>query len=171
MTISSLEKHIKTIEEIERISNDLRISGKKIVTTNGSFDIMHSAHLSMLVRARGEGDALIVLLNSDKSIQNNKGPLRPIIPEQQRALMLAGLKPVDYVVIFPQADPLEYLARIKPDVHVKGGSYEPARVQKEEQLLRTWGGICKYFKLESGLSSTDIIRTILNRYGSSGKAP
>lgn len=111
---------IKTYSEIEEISKDLRKEGKIIVTTNGSFDILHYAHVDLLEKAKNEGDVLIVLLNSDDSIKKFKGASRPIIPEQERARMLAALQCVNYVVIFNEDKPLKILESIKPNKHVKG---------------------------------------------------
>ena len=107
------------------------------------------------------------MVNSDDSIQRNKGYGRPIIPETERARMLAGLRAVDYVVIFPEDKPLEYLTRIKPHIHVKGGSYNPKKIEEEQALVAGWGGRCKYFEFEAGLSTTKIIERIIERYGQS----
>ena len=156
---------VKTIEEAVSIANNLRHQRKIVVTTNGSFDILHIAHVNLLEKAKAEGDALFVLVNSDNSIRRFKGDNRPIIPQYQRAELLAALKPVDYVVIFSQDTPLEYLTRIKPHVHVKGGTYIPDRTNEEKTLIEQWGGRFKFFSLEEGFSTTNIIETILQRYG------
>ena len=152
---------IKTREEIKEIADKLRLGGKKIVTTNGSFDIIHYAHVNLLEKAKNEGDVLIVLLNDDSSIKRQKGPSRPIIPEYERARMLEALESVDYVVVFGEDKPLELLKEIKPDKHVKGGSFIPERIREEKELLESWGGEFKNFKLEDGFSTTNIIEKIL----------
>lgn len=151
---------IKSIEEIEKIAADYKNQNKIIVTTNGSFDILHGAHARLLSKAKELGDYLIVLINSDQSIKRNKGPQRPIISEQERAYMLSELKPVNYVVIFSQDKPLEYLQRIKPNIHVKGGSFIEERIAEETKLLETWGGKFVSFPLENGYSTTEIIKKI-----------
>src|SRR3989344_6232582 len=153
---------IRSIEEIERVVPNFKNKSKIIVTTNGSFDLIHGAHARLLNKAKELGDYLIVLLNSDESIKRNKGPLRPIIPENERAYMLSELKSVDYVVIFPQENPLEYLRRIKPHIHVKGGSFLEERIAEEKKLVEEWGGKFMHFPLEEGFSSTDIIEKIIN---------
>ncbi len=134
-----MNNKVKSQEEIVNITNKLKEQNKTIVTTNGSFDILHSAHISILQKAKQEakqeGDILIVLLNSDSSIKLNKGDKRPIIPEQERALMLSALEAVDYVVIFNEETPLPLLEKIKPHKHVKGGSAIQERITKEKELL------------------------------------
>jgi rfaE bifunctional protein nucleotidyltransferase chain/domain len=156
-------ERVRNIYEIEQLAMRIK-NKKKIVTTNGSFDILHCAHVNLLEKARQEGDVLIVLVNSDSSIQRNKGPRRPIIPENERARVLAGLRSVDYVVVFPHDKPLEYLARIKPHVHVKGGSYNPDKVEEEQALVDSWGGQCKYFEFENGFSTTSIVERIIQKH-------
>lgn len=155
---------IRTIEEIEKLSKVLRQQNKIIVTTNGSYDLIHSAHINLLKKAKDLGDVLIVLLNSDESIRKNKGPEKPIINEEDRAYLLSELKPVDYVVIFPQDKPLEYLEKIKPHLHVKGGTWLEERINEEKEFVAKW--FCKYktFELEEGFSSTKIIEKILDTY-------
>ncbi|MCX6748623.1 MAG: adenylyltransferase/cytidyltransferase family protein [Candidatus Pacearchaeota archaeon] len=152
---------IKTREEIKKIAERLRQEGKIIVTTNGSFDIMHYAHVNLLEKAKNEGDVLIVLLNSDSSIKRQKGETRPIIPENERARMLEALESVDYVVIFAEDKPLDLLREIKPNKHIKGGSFILERIKEEKDLLESWGGEFKNFELEEGFSTTNIIEKIL----------
>lgn len=152
---------IKTYEGIESVSHELRKQGKIIVTTNGSFDILHLAHLNLFEKARSEGDILIVLLNDDESIRKLKGPSRPVVPEKERAQMLSALQSVDYVCIFSGDNPLHLIERIKPHKHVKGGSWEEERIKAERELLGRWGGEFKSFELEKGYSTTNIIDKIL----------
>jgi len=148
---------------MEKVVKKLKIESKKIVTTNGSFDILHYAHVNLLEKAKKEGDILIVLLNSDSSIKRNKGEKRPIIPQEERAKMLESLKCVDYVFIFDEDKPLNYLTKIKPDVHVKGGSYLPDRIKEEKELIESWGGKLKMFELEDGFSTTNLIQKIVDK--------
>jgi len=155
---------IKSIGEIEQIIKDLKFNNKEIITTNGSYDILHTGHINFLKKSKGLGDILIVLLNSDDSIKRNKGSKRPIISQEDRAYLLSELRPVDYVVIFPQDTPLEYLERIKPNYHVKGGSYISERIIEEKTLIEKNGGIFKTFPLDEGHSSTNIISRIVDAY-------
>lgn len=150
--------------KIKKIAEKLRRQGKIIVTTNGSFDILHYAHVDLLEKARKEGDVLIVLLNSDSSIKRNKGPTRPIIGQNERAKMLAALKAVSYVVIFEDDKPLKLLEIIKPHKHVKGGSFIEERIIEEKNLLDKWGGKFVNFELIEGFSTTNLINKILNNY-------
>lgn len=156
---------IKTLEEISKISQELRKENKIIVTTNGSFDILHYAHVNLLQKAKNEGDILIVLLNSDSSIKRNKGENRPIIAEKERAKMLEALSWVDYVVIFTEDTPNKTLKAIKPNMHVKGGSFIAERIEQEQKVLNEWGGKFKNFELEKDISTTSIINKILKNYG------
>lgn len=155
---------IKSIKEIEEIVNELKNQNKIVVTTNGSYDLIHSAHINLLKKAKDLGDILIVLINSDESIKKNKSSNRPIISENDRAYILSELKPVDYVVIFPQDKPLDYLERIKPHIHVKGGTWLEERIKEEKDFVAKWGGEYKTFELESDYSSTNIIDRILDIY-------
>ena len=158
-----MEDKIKQINELKDITDNLRNEGKIIVTTNGSFDILHYAHVNLLEKAKNEGDVLIVLLNSDSSIRKNKGEKRPIIHQDERAKMLAALKSVDYITIFEEDTPLKLLEVIKPNIHVKGGSFIPERMKEEENLLKRLGGKHKHFELEEGYSTTNIIQKIIDR--------
>jgi len=155
---------LKNYDEIKEIGRVLRNEGKKIITTNGCFDILHCAHINLLEKAKNEGDALIVLLNSDQSIKKFKGEKRPIISEEERAKMLAALESVDYVVVFNEDTPLKILELIKPHKHVKGGSFVLERVKAEKELVESWGGELKNFELEEGFSTTNIIDKILQNY-------
>ncbi|MFA5020185.1 MAG: adenylyltransferase/cytidyltransferase family protein [Candidatus Pacearchaeota archaeon] len=162
-----MNNKIRTLSELKEILRREKENGKIIVTTNGSFDLMHSAHVALLEKAKKEGDILIVLLNSDASIKRNKGEKRPIIPQEERAKMLAGLASVDYIIIFEEDKPLRVLEEIKPNKHVKGGTFLVGRINEERDLISNWGGEFKHFELESGFSTTEIIETILQRYGNS----
>lgn len=156
------KEKIKTKEQITQISRQLKQQGKKIVATNGSFDILHSAHINLLKKAKQHGDFLIVLLNNDNSVKRFKGPTRPIIPENERAYMLAALECVDYITIFEEDTPLSLMEKIKPDIHIKGGSFLPERIAEEQALLKKWNGKFKNFELEEGFSTTNIIQKILD---------
>ncbi len=152
---------IKTQDEIIKLSENLKQQGKTLVTTNGSFDLLHYAHVNLLNKAKREGDILIVLLNSDSSIKKFKGETRPIIPQKERALMLEALECVDYITIFDEDKPLSLIEKIKPHKHVKGGSFIPERITEEKSLLAKWNGQFKSFELEEGFSTTTITNQIL----------
>lgn len=153
---------IKTKEEIEIIVENLRKKNPnlKIVTTNGSFDILHSAHINLLEKAKEQGDILFVLINSDSSIRRFKGNTRPIIPQDERARMLEAIQYTDYIIIFDEDKPLNILAIIKPNIHVKGGSFLEERLKEEKDLLSSWQGKLMCFNLEEGHSTTNIIKKV-----------
>jgi len=122
------EEHIKTLIEIEVLSTKLKDKGKKIVFTNGCFDILHAGHVRYLETAKSFGDILMVGVNSDKSVRTLKGETRPINSEQDRALLIASLEAVDYVIIFNEDTPYELINAIKPHTLVKGGDYAGQKV-------------------------------------------
>jgi len=157
-----MDSKLKSKEEVVRIVKSLKEQNKKIVTTNGTFDILHIAHLRLLEKAKSLGDVLIVLVNSDSSVKRFKGDKRPIISGQERAEFLSYLKDVDYITIFSEDKPIELLKEIKPNIHVKGGSFIPERIKEEKELLESWNGQFRAFDLEEGYSTTNIIQKILN---------
>jgi D-beta-D-heptose 7-phosphate kinase/D-beta-D-heptose 1-phosphate adenosyltransferase len=121
---STSDMHIKTHEEIYALSGRLKKEGKKVVFTNGCFDILHVGHVKYLQEAKSYGDVLIVGLNSDSSVRELKGPTRPVNVQEDRAYILAALESVDYVVLFSEETPHELIKNIEPDILVKGGDYE-----------------------------------------------
>jgi D-beta-D-heptose 7-phosphate kinase/D-beta-D-heptose 1-phosphate adenosyltransferase len=133
----------------------LKGQGKRIVTINGSFDVLHAGHLHILEEARRQGDVLIVGLNSDASVRGYKGPGRPIVPEQQRAQMLLALRVVDYVHIFNESDPIAFLSEVRPDVHVNGAEYGQDCV--ESGVVKDGGGRLHLVGRVAGLSTTDVV--------------
>lgn len=133
----------------------LRGKGKRIVTVNGSFDVLHAGHLYILNEARRCGDVLIVGLNSDASVRSYKGPQRPIIGERQRAEMLLALRLVDYVHIFDEANPIAFLEQVRPDVHVNGAEYGEGCVESE--TVRRGGGRLHLVDRIPGLSTTGVV--------------
>jgi rfaE bifunctional protein nucleotidyltransferase chain/domain len=158
------ERKIKNRYDISKIVQELRSQKPDImiVTTNGAFDILHSGHVTSLEQAKSYGDVLIVGLNSDNSIRHYKSPHRPIIPQKERATMLASLEVVDYVTIFEETDPCELLKVIKPNYHVKSRSgYKGI----EKEVVEQNGGEIILLEDLPGLSTTNIIekiREILN---------
>lgn len=129
--------------------------GRRVVFTNGCFDLLHVGHLRTLQWARNQGDLLVLGLNSDASVRSLKGPTRPITGEQDRAELLAGFACVDFVVIFEEADPTRLLEQIRPAVHVKGGDYRPEDLP-EAALVKSWGGEVLVTPLIEGRSTTKI---------------
>jgi len=129
---STSDFHIKTLEEIALLSEELKRRGKKVVFTNGCFDILHVGHVKYLEEAKSYGDVLIVGLNSDASVRRLKGPERPVNTEEDRAYILAALEAVDYVVPFEEDTPLELIKAVKPHILVKGGDYEGKHVVGQE---------------------------------------
>jgi len=116
-----MRKKIPSFAEVLRAAQKARKAGKTIVATNGCFDILHVGHIRNLAAAKALGDILIVGINSDASVRKNKGPSRPIVSERERAEMLAALESVDYVFIFKEKTPFNWIKKIKPHIHVKGG--------------------------------------------------
>src|ERR1051325_4929809 len=135
-----MSSHILNRSALLRTLKLLRRKGKRIVTTNGSFDLLHIGHTRFLERARRQGDVLIALLNSDASIRKRKGRNRPILPQQTRAEMMAALRSVDYVTIFDDDTPLALLRQIKPDIHVKAGLSKAASIHAKQNLVQWRGG-------------------------------
>jgi len=152
---SSSDAHIKSFEEIERIVSRCRAGGKRIVFTNGCFDILHVGHVKYLQVAKSFGDILIVGLNSDASVRELKGPSRPVNSEDDRAYILAALESVDYVVKFGDDTPYELIKMLRPDVLVKGGDYEGKAVVGTE-----FAGELKLVDFVEGRSTTSTIAKI-----------
>ncbi len=140
---------------LARLATRLRARGKRLVTVNGSFDVLHGGHLHILSEARRQGDVLIVGLNSDASVKRYKGPSRPLMPEAQRAEMLLALRVVDYVHVFDESDPIAFLAEINPDVHVNGAEYGEACVERD--VVLRGGGRLHLVDRVPNLSTTDFV--------------
>ena len=149
--------------DIQKKVKQLQENGKKVVFTNGVFDILHVGHLTYLEEARELGDVLIVGVNSDKSVKTNKGDKRPINPEQNRAEMLLGLKFVDFTVIFDEKTPENLLDLLKPDIHVKGGDYKKEDLP-ETEIVEKNGGEVKILSFVDNISTTEIINKIIDVY-------
>jgi len=140
----------------------IRKEGKKLVFTNGAFDILHAGHVTYLNFARNQGDALIVGLNSDSSVKRYKGDKRPVNSEQDRALVLASLECVDYVVIFPEDEPKELIGEIIPDVLVKGADW--AHYVSGREVVEANGGKVVLADMVQGRSTTNTIKRIIEAY-------
>jgi len=152
---SSSEEHIKTQKEINVLSSKLKENGKKLVFTNGCFDILHAGHVRYLETAKSFGDILIVGINSDESVKMLKGETRPINNQQDRALLIASLEAVDYVVIFNEDTPYELIKTIKPHTLVKGGDYEGQKVVGQDLVTEL-----KLVNFIEGKSTTNTIEKI-----------
>ena len=146
--------------DINSVLAPLRERGLKIVFTNGCFDLIHPGHVRYLTEARSMGDVLVVGLNSDDSVRRlEKGPGRPVMNEEERAEVLAGLKPVDYVVLFEEDTPLGLIERIVPDVLVKGGDWPVEKIVGREIVLDA-GGSVRSIPLVEGKSTTGIVERV-----------
>ena len=139
----------------------LAAAGKKLVVTNGCFDLLHLGHVTYLQAARTLGDCLLVGVNSDASVRAIKGPDRPLNPETDRAAVLAALAAVDAVSIFPEPDALAFLCRVRPDVYVKGGDYTLDTINQEERrLVESLGGRVVVLAGVPGRSTTNLARRL-----------
>lgn len=155
-------------EELDRLGERLRAEGKRVVFTNGHFDLLHVGHLRYLQAARALGDTLVVGVNDDAVTRLRKGPGRPIVPEEERAELVAGLACVDYVVIFHEETAEAAVARLRPDIYVKGGDYAIDEAEEragkqplpEAAVVRGYGGEVRTVPLVPGRSTTDIVRRI-----------
>lgn len=134
----------------------VRTAGGRVVFTNGVFDLLHPGHIRYLRDARALGDALIVGINSDRSVRANKGPARPITPERERAELVAALGSVDAVTIFDEDTPYELIAAVEPDVLVKGADWGPDRIVGRD-VVEARGGVVVRVELAPGFSSTRVI--------------
>jgi len=152
-------KKKKNFTEIKNIVNKLKKKGKKIVFTNGCFDILHTGHIKLLKKAKGLGDILIVGINKDSSIKKLKGKGRPIMDEKQRIEIISAIEFVDYVVPFGQTTPENLIRIIKPDIIVKGGDYKKDEVIGKD-IVEKYGGKVYIFPLLKNISTTKIINKI-----------
>lgn len=161
-----LNKKIYHRNELASRLQQAKADGSVVVTTNGCFDVLHLGHLRYLQAASQLGDLLIVAVNSDSSVRELKGENRPLIPEDERAEMLAGLECVDYVVIFPESTPIELLSELKPNIHVKGGDYKLEQLVEREVVEENGGKVIVGLNVP-GKSTTNLIEVICERYGNS----
>lgn len=148
-------------DELVELRGRWREDGKTVVFTNGCFDLLHPGHVRLLEAARGRGDVLVVAINSDSSVRRLKGPQRPVLPEQERAAILASLAAVDAVTIFSEETPSELLTRLLPDILVKGSDWSHWIAGRE--IVEAAGGKVFPIPVEPGYSTTDLVNTILDR--------
>jgi D-beta-D-heptose 7-phosphate kinase/D-beta-D-heptose 1-phosphate adenosyltransferase len=158
-----MKEKIKERKVLLRIVKNLKTKGKRIVFTNGCFDILHLGHVRYLEKAKSLGDVLVVGVNSNSSVRKLKGPKRPILPEKERTEILSGLGCVDYITIFNEADPLKLIASLKPDLLVKGGDWTREQIVGREVVERS-GGQLVIIPFVKGASTSNVIDTILKRY-------
>ena len=158
-----MSKNILKLEDLAEIRKGLKKLNKKVVFTNGCFDILHAGHVDYIAKAKEKGDILIVAVNSDASCRRIKGPARPIVPEHERAFIIASLKPVDYVVIFEEDTPYETIKKLIPDVLVKGADWAIENIMGRE-IVEANGGSVEVIEFVNNQSSTNIIKTILERF-------
>ncbi len=150
--------------EINTLVSKLKKKGRKIVFTNGCFDLLHVGHVRYLQQARALGDCLIVGLNSDQSVRQIKDQGRPLISEDQRAEVLAALACVDYIVFFDEADPFRLIEEVRPDVLVKGADWSLDNIIGAD-LVSSYGGEVRRIELVPSISTSEIINRIVSRYG------
>lgn len=172
---------VKTLAEMLAMAKDMRAHGQNMVFTNGCFELLHVGHIRYLQAARALGDVLVVGLNSDESVRIIKGPPRPLVPEMERAELLAALACVDYVVIFSEPTAESIVAVLQPDVYVKGGDYKAVggvqgagsgqqgapglKIAPEMRVVQEYGGAVVVLPYSSGHSTTFLIENILQSYG------
>jgi D-beta-D-heptose 7-phosphate kinase/D-beta-D-heptose 1-phosphate adenosyltransferase len=158
-----MKQKIKKREELLRIIKDLKAKGKRIVFTNGCFDLLHVGHIRYLEEAKTLGDILVVGVNSDASVRKLKGPKRPVLPVIERTEILSGLGCVDYITTFDELDPLALITFLQPNVLVKGGDWTKEQTVGKEVVERS-GGEVVIIPFVEGASTSNLIETILKRY-------
>ncbi len=156
--MKDISTKIVSRQRLAELCEQARKEGKNIVTCNGSFDLFHFGHLAFLENARAQGDMLVVGLNSDTSIKQYKSKDRPIVPQDQRAHILAALSIVDYVHVFDEDVPMPFLEAVKPDVHVNGEEYGKNCIEGE--TVKMHGGRIHLVPKVAGFSTTELIARI-----------
>jgi len=156
-------KNILTIDELSRIRKHLKELKKTVVFTNGCFDILHAGHVDYLNKSKALGDVLIIGMNSDSSMARIKGNKRPIVPQTERAFILANLKAVDYVTIFEEDTPYEILKKLIPDVLVKGADWAIEDIVGKD-IVEAAGGKVETIEFANMQSTTNIIKTVLEKF-------
>ncbi len=159
-----MKRKIKNHDELAEIIADLHRAGRKVVFTNGCFDIIHTGHVRYLAVAKGYGDCLVVAINSDASVRKLKGEKRPIMGQDERAELLGALQVVDYVTVFEEEDPHRVISELMPDVLVKGGDWAPDEIIGRD-VVESNGGKVHSIPYIEGASTTGVIERILQRYG------
>lgn len=152
-------KRVISRSELPKLIRRLRRQRQRIVFTNGVFDILHRGHVDYLTRGKRYGDVLIVGINSDASVRRLKGKSRPLQRQADRAAILQTLRPVDYVVIFGQATPIQLIKLIRPDILLKGADYKLSDIVGADEV-RSWGGRVVRMRLTPGRSTSELIRSL-----------
>jgi rfaE bifunctional protein nucleotidyltransferase chain/domain len=156
-------ENILSREILKEKLKSLKSEGKKIVFTNGCFDIIHAGHVRYLKEAKKLGDILVLALNSDSSVKAIKGDERPIVPEEERAIVVGSLESVDYVTLFDEETPLRLIEYLRPHILVKGGDWDEENVVGRD-TVREWGGKVVIIPEVKGASTTNIIEKIRNNF-------
>ena len=158
---TNIMNKLVALEQLTNIVNQARSNGKKIVWTNGCFDIIHAGHVDYLERSKAYGDFLVVGLNSDASVKKLKGDVRPIFSEMDRAKVLCSIVYVDYVILFSDRRPIKLLELLQPDYYIKGGDYTIDTIdQNERKLVESYGGKIVLLPMVEGVSSSIIVEKI-----------
>lgn len=155
---------IKNFNELINIRIELKKQNKKVVFTNGVFDLLHTGHVDYLTKAKQKGDVLIVAVNSDLSVKKIKGELRPIVPQDERAFIISSLKPVDYVFLFHEETPYEVIRQLVPDVLIKGADWDIDKIVGKD-VVEANGGKVETIQFVNDSSTTNIIKTVIERFG------
>jgi rfaE bifunctional protein nucleotidyltransferase chain/domain len=155
---------VVSLDALQAALEPRRAAGERVALTNGAFDLVHVGHLRSLEQARSHADVLVVGVNSDASVRSYKAPNRPIVPQAERAELIAGLACVDYVVIFDEPTAERLLAAVRPEVYVKGADYA-SKPLPERPVVEAYGGQVVLVKLEVGHSTTDLVAEIVRRFG------
>ena len=159
-----MSEKVIAADRLGEVRARLRAEGRRLVFTNGCFDLLHVGHVRYLQQARALGDALLVAINSDAAVRELKGPARPVMSEAERAEVLAALAAVDYVTVFGELSPRALIARLLPDVLVKGGDYSLDEIHGREEVEAA-GGRVLALPFVQGASTTDIIERIRRAAG------
>src|SRR5687768_5059633 len=157
-----MKDKIRSIEDMLAERARLRDSGARLVFTNGVFDLLHVGHVRYLAQARALGDALVVAINSDRTVRELKGPDRPVFDQAERAEILAALRQVDYVVVFDDVSPRSLIAQLLPDVLVKGGDYQLDEIHGREEVEAAGGSVIS-LPFVDGASTTTLIERMKRR--------
>jgi rfaE bifunctional protein nucleotidyltransferase chain/domain len=159
--VEKIKSKIITRENLATIQEAFNRGGKKLVFTNGCFDILHRGHIEYLAGASNLGEIFVIGLNSDASVRSLKGESRPAVDEESRALTLAAFEFVDFVVLFDEDTPVSLMKELRPDIWVKGGDYKNIETLPEYRLMRDIGGEVILLPFVEGFSTTDIYHKIL----------
>ena len=159
-----VKEKIRSREELKDEVGRLKAGGKKIVFTNGCFDILHVGHTRYLGEAKKLGDALVVAVNSDSSVKAIKGEKRPLVPEAERVEVIASLEVVDFATVFFEETPVALIEELEPDVIVKGGDWDEKDVAGRESVKK-WGGKVAIIPQVEGVSTTNVVEKIRKIYG------